>query len=207
MRVFKIFVDLDKEEQYLRDMARKGYLFVRYTASCKYVFEAAKPVELNYRVDYRYFSSSARFEEYLTLFDDAGWMHIGGTMLSGVHYFLPKPGVEQTVDIFSDSASKAARHKRVALVYLGIVFLYAVTLFPCLAAFLKEPGWLFRDFHTWYFTPGLWERTGADFWLAFCIETPFVIIRTGILSIPLLLVMIVFGWWSLKFWHLYRKRK
>ena len=76
MKVFKVFVDLDKEEKYLCEMAEKGYLFVKYSYWRVYTFEPTEPKTLNYRVDYRYFSSKAQFEEYVTLFEDSGWEHI-----------------------------------------------------------------------------------------------------------------------------------
>ena len=56
----------------------------------------------------------------------------------------------------------------------------------------------------WYYTPGLWERTGVGFWFGFLFETPFIFLRS---SWWLLLVMLLFGYSSIKARVLYNKQK
>lgn len=55
-----------------------------------------------------------------------------------------------------------------------------------------------------YLTPGLWERTGVDFWGGFLFETPFVVLRTFpyILFLPF---TVLFGYWTYKAHQLYKK--
>jgi hypothetical protein len=184
MKVFKIFVDLDKEEKYLRDMAQKGYRFVKYSPWAVYTFKSAEPKPLNYRIDYRHFYFKAQFEEYITLFADAGWEHIYGES-TGSQYFIPKHNAEQTEDIFSDRYSKAARHKRIASIL-------------CLASF----SWLAITFAFI-----VRRMDSLDAWNAFWLETPLAIFRSGFSVIIPLLLTVVFGYWALKAWRLYKKRK
>jgi hypothetical protein len=208
MKVFKIFVDMDKEEQYLRDMAGKGYRLVKYSYWGVYTFEPTEPKALNYRVDYRYFSSKAQFVEYVTLFEDSGWEHIYGTQSSGSQYFLPKSDTNQTEDIFSDRVSKASRHKRLAAISLLSSLAWVAVTFANVLVKMREHGWqiISTDVQSWFLTPGLWDKTGADFWRAFFLELPFALMRE-VPALIMLLVTIVYGFWAFKAWRLYRKHK
>jgi hypothetical protein len=210
MKVFKVFVDLDKEEKYLCEMAEKGYLFVKYSYWGVYTFEPTEPKTLNYRVDYRYFSSKAQFEEYVTLFEDSGWEHIYGTQSSGSQYFIPKQDANQTEDIFSDRVSKADRYKRLSIICLVSACALFAVIFTTVLYTTKNIGWAAFDFHNWYLTPDLWEKTGSDFWKAFLFETPVAIMRVIMDAIPtlaMLFLTVVYGCWAFKAWRLYRKQK
>jgi len=44
---------------------------------------------LNYKIDYRIFKDKKEFDNYIALFEDAGWKHVYGTKNSGNQYFLP----------------------------------------------------------------------------------------------------------------------
>jgi len=57
---------------------------------------------------------------------------------------------------------------------------------------------------SWYYTPGLWEKTGIGFWLGFLFETPFVFLRS---SWWLFLVMLLSVYSSIKARILYNKQK
>jgi hypothetical protein len=210
MRVFKIFVDVDKEEAYLRVMAQKGQQLVRYTSYGVYIFRAAESASLNYRVDYRIFTSKEQFEEYLTLFADAGWEHVCGNWQSGSQYFLPRPGRGQTEDIFSDEESRAARYKRFGLfsLFSALGFCIYVVALPLIG--INVFSWASVDFHDWYLTPGLWELGGLEFWQAFLFETPFVSLRVGLPFVVWLLALfmtVLTGYWALRAWKLYRQHK
>ncbi|MDR2196731.1 MAG: DUF2812 domain-containing protein [Coriobacteriales bacterium] len=210
MRVFKTFVDIDKEEAYLRAMAQKGQQLVRYTSYGVYIFRAAEPAPLNYRVDYRIFTGKEQFEEYLTLFADAGWEHVCGSWQSGSQYFLPRPGTVQTEDIFSDEESRAARYKRFGQFNLSFALLcglWALAL-PVLWGYIS--GLPSADFHDWYLTPELWELSGLRFWRAFLLETPFALMRVGfipLIELVLLALTALTGYWACRAWWLYRQHK
>jgi hypothetical protein len=155
---FRLIADFDQEEQYLNDMAQKGYRLKRYHPLGIYVFKRAEAQGLRYRVDYRVFGTGAQLEEYRALFQDAGWEHVCGTRMSGLQYFLPVPGMAQTEGIFSDEGSKAERYKRLAgqgLAALVLELLYiAALLWNGMGG---DGGWRFWDVDNLHFTRGLWE--------------------------------------------------
>lgn len=127
------FIDLDKEEQYLVDMAVKGMIFKRKIPG-GYYFEKAEGEKLNYRIDYRLFNQKEDFQEYVIFFSDAGWTLVDGHHNSGNQYFLAN---ERMCDekLFSDNSSMAGRYKRYlrnAMVSIFFSFLF-VLLFSFIA--------------------------------------------------------------------------
>lgn len=88
MKKFKIIADFEKEEQFLNNMAQKGYYLEKYNSLGVYIFKRIEPQNLCYRIDYRTFSNNAQFENYCTLFQDAGWEHVYGTRRSGSQSFF-----------------------------------------------------------------------------------------------------------------------
>ena len=173
MKKFKFFLRFDKEEKWLEDMAKQGWLL-----SQKFLFyEFQKPVPENktIRIDFIRPKSEQDFMDYCTLFEDSGWKHIAGTKTLGTQYFL-KRNDDSSEDIFSDKISKARRYK-----LLSVLWLIWVMSFLSFFIAMKNGGWVQFDllFHPkeWYLTPGLWELSGCQFWLAFLFETPFALMR------------------------------
>lgn len=175
MRKFKFFLNFEKEEKWLNQMAAEGFEFVG--KSLGYLFRPAQSKNPNIKIDYRTFKNQADFIDYCTLFEDCGWKHITGTKNSGAQYFK-KVSQNADEDIFSDADSKAARYKRLSEMYMGLgvfylpIFAALVTTGSIDAATLFNPKQL-------YYTPGLWEMAGIDFWGAFLFETPFALIRAS----------------------------
>ncbi|GIO32635.1 MULTISPECIES: DUF2812 domain-containing protein [Paenibacillus] len=173
MKKMKFFTNFDREEQWLNEMARQGYRLVN--KSMTYEFETAKPEEANYRIDYRTFKTRRDFEDYKALFEDCGWTHVAGTKKSGAQYFK-QTGDWGDEDIFSDVNSKAARYKRISDMWLSL----ACSFIPLFAVLIStgaiqvtaivKPKLL-------YYTPGLWEMSGSQFWRSFLFETPFAVMR------------------------------
>jgi hypothetical protein len=207
MKKFKIFADFDKEERFLNTMAGKGFRLAKHnTASLWYTFTPAVPAELNYRIDFRQFKNKREYYDYLTLFGESGWEHICGSYHSGSHYFLPAKGGARTEDIFSDTDSKAGRFKRYAMNCIAVFFMTLMYIF-ILQDSLKTVGWSFLEPRSWYFTPGMWERTGVGFWKAFLFETPFAIMRSGLPFFILIALMLINGALTLKTFILYKENK
>lgn len=192
MKQYRIFADLEKEEQYLNEMASKGYIFKKCVGFVVYHFEKTEPIELNYMIDYRIFSKKCDFESYVSLFEDAGYKHVFGTRNTGGQYFLPK-GEEQG-EIFSDRESKAKRHIRLSRSFFASV---VVTISYTLGVMVT---YKFKISNTLFLTPGLWEREGAEFWRAFLFELPFVILRV----MPILLMVALCGFFA--FWSIRAKK-
>lgn len=197
MKVFKIFVDFEKEEKYLNDMAKNGYLLKKYSSLGFYHFIKDKPKDLKYRIDYRGFNKKSEFENYKAMFEDAGWQHVYGTKYSYNQYFLSKEE-NNDEDIFSTLESKAERYKRASNAFIGtslITFLYIIISLKLLN--LSTLAFL---------TPGLWDMNGINFWKAFFFELPFVILRT----VPILLLFslsIIYGIWAYKSRKIYKQEK
>jgi hypothetical protein len=173
MRKLKFFLNFEKEETWLIEMATKGFEFVG--KSFTYQFRPAEPENVNIKIDYRKFRSKEDFIDYITLFEDCGWKHIAGTKSSGTQYFK-KVSESADEDIFSDPDSRAFRYKRLSKMYMTLAICYLPILIGLIsqdyfyASALLNPKEL-------YYTPGLWEKAGMDFWGAFLFETPFALFR------------------------------
>ena len=70
---------------------------------------AGEPRDYVYRLDWRE-ASRKELPDYLQLFADAGWEHVGS--LSGWQYFRRLTAEEPTPEIFTDVDSKVAKYER-----------------------------------------------------------------------------------------------
>lgn len=184
MRKFKFFLNLEKEEQWLSDMEKKGYRIV--DTSFGYKFRSTDPEEVTIKSDYRKFKSQEDFIDYCTLFEDSGWKHIAGKKNSG-HQYFKKVG-ESHDDIFSDGLSKAGKFKRMSNDFLHLSIGYLPILLVLLMTGIIDIRAFVNPKHL-YLTPSLWEMTGSSFWFAFLFETPFAFLRAVLWSfLPILII-------------------
>ncbi|MBC1399943.1 DUF2812 domain-containing protein [Listeria fleischmannii] len=114
-KVFKfITVDnVEKEEAFLEEMANKGWFFNKY-ASLRYHFDQGEPAEYTYCIDYK--EDAEDIDEYLALFEDAGWEHVYAyPILNGNWMYFRKAAKEGALReaIFTDDASMVALWKRI----------------------------------------------------------------------------------------------
>lgn len=205
MHKYKLFLDFDKEEAWLRGLSTQGWALVGKNGSGSYRFARTDGKEYLYRIDYRTFKSQSDYQDYLALFDDAGWRHVGGTKHSGEQYFVELGGGADH-DIFSDGGDRTARYrKRIRL--LGAVFLaYLALLFSLIASGSIDVASFFNP-ATFYYTPGLWERAGASFWFGFLFETPFAIMR-GYWWVIIAAILAAYAFYLIANWRLaMRERK
>lgn len=180
-KVFKLFVDFDKEESWLNDMAAEGHLVRK--AGPLYSFTPIAQGSAIVRIDYRPSMSAANFDDYESLFSDAGWQHLSGSRSSGNQYFASTGGDEND-EIFSEAGSKAQRYRRA----IGVNVTLTMSFLVVLIIFWSSGNAVFANFFSpgeWYLTPGLWEKQGWDFLGSFLLETPFVVIR---LALPIVLI-------------------
>lgn len=199
MKCFRLFISLEKEENWLNEMARKGYLFWRECLGV-YEFKQLDGTEKTIiKMDYRNFTSHMEYIDYCTLFEDSGWKHIWGDMYVGNQYFQ-RVAEDASEDIFSDSNTRAEKYKRLAdkwrrfsIIYfsLAIIFYTYHTLDVNRVIHFKE----------FYHTPGIWQMTGFDFWRAFLLETPIAVVG-ALANLSLIIVVII----SVYIW-LYSYRK
>ncbi len=173
MRKFKFFIDFDKEEKWLEEMAAQGYQLVK--KSLGYKFRAAEPEQAIIKIDYRSFKRQEDFMEYCTLFEDSGWQHIAGSRGSGSQYFK-KVGGDPHDDIFSDQLSRAGKYKRVSKMFKDLAICYMPVFIALMSTGALDASAML-DPQQLYLTEGLWEKSGADFWKSFLFETPFALFR------------------------------
>ena len=109
---FKYFTisQWQEEEEYLREMHKKGWKFEKVTGLGMYHFVKCEPEDVVYRLDYNEDSES---KEYQKLFEDCGWEYLQNFV--GYSYFRKKANQENTEDdeIFSDVQSKLDMCKNV----------------------------------------------------------------------------------------------
>lgn len=188
MKKVKFFMDIQKEENWLNAMARKGWLCNHVSSMGIYHFEKTTSSEQIIRIDYPSFQTKDAKNRYIQLYEEYGWQHLGSTWL---HYWLkPADGMDE---LFSDHSSQKAYFRRLLEYYGTIGFFLAVLTFS-----LFNNSSPYRSLKEAYFTPGLWEKEGGQFLFAFLFETPFALLRFGT---PWLLLLwgIAFVWTYLKY--------
>lgn len=127
-KYFSIFNHED-EQEYLAQMHREGWRFVRVTGLGVYHFENCEPADVVYQLDYNQEGLSHK-TEYVKMFEDCGWEYIQD--YAGYSYFR-KPALEMNGDeeIFCDDESRLAMMLRV---YKGrllpLVVLFSACLLP-----------------------------------------------------------------------------
>ena len=109
-RVFTLF-EYEKEQEYLREMHRSGWKFVRVSGFGIYHFEKCTPEDMIYQIDYNQ-DGIAHKDEYVKMFGDCGWEYLQDYV--GYSYFR-KPASEAagTEEIFCDSDSRFQMLERV----------------------------------------------------------------------------------------------
>jgi hypothetical protein len=199
-RTFKIFVDFDKEENWLNRMTAEGHLLA--TAGPLYSFIPITPGSAVVRTDYRPRMSAADFDDYVSLFSDAGWQHLRGSRTSGYQYFASTDGATDA-EIFSDPGSKAQRYRRALGVNAALAFPFLVLVWILWTTGNSAFDTLLSP-DKWYLTPGIWEKQGWEFLGAVLFETPFVALRVGA---PILLIAAVLAMLALAVYQgiLYRR--
>ena len=147
---FKVFMPWqdEQEEQWLAKLSAEGWHLTRLKGIGSYEFEEGDPAGFTYRLDFQEVGKKDR-EDYQSLFDDAGWEHIGEK--SGWQYFRKQDQPDGAEEIFSDMSSKIAKYKRVLknqVVLLGFYFTFMIIFSGDL---VRDPT---RWFH--YVVPGLY---------------------------------------------------
>ena len=117
----------EKEEAWLGQMASEGWHLKELGLPGNYIFESGAPRKDVYRLDY--INNRSGYQNYLQLFTDAGWEHIG--VMGGWQYFRKPMQGDLAPEIYTDNASKAQKYQRV-LIFLAI-------LLPALTMFVIRP--------------------------------------------------------------------
>ena len=114
--VKKIFLPWqeEKEQAFLEDMARKGYLLTR-VQFCNYIFKQIEPRDVVFQSDF--VDINVDKAEYLQIFEDAGW-HLAFNYGSWYYFYHEKTADKSTLNIFSNNNSKRQKYKRVLMFLL-----------------------------------------------------------------------------------------
>ena len=128
-REFHYFMlpDYEKEEEYLRDMHKKGWKFTYVSLPGFYHFEKCEPTDVVYRIDFNP-QNAEKKRDYLRMFEDYGWEYLQD--LNEFSYFR-KSADEADTEIFSDNASKVDMMRRVYTKrMLPILLIFFVAFMP-----------------------------------------------------------------------------
>jgi hypothetical protein len=114
----------EKEEAWLSEMAQVGWHLKWPAWPGIYTFEAGVPRNDIYRLDF--ITSNRDYQNYLQLFQDAGWQHLGA--MGGWQYFRKTIQGNEIPEIYTDPESKVQKYRR--LLGLLVVFfpIYIVLL-------------------------------------------------------------------------------
>jgi hypothetical protein len=113
----------EKEEAWLESMSAEGYHLRQVGLMGRYTFEQGSPRAYTYRLDYLLLDKNKR-ADYLQMFTDAGWEHIGE--MSNWQYWRKANLDGEAEEIFSDNESKVKKYQRL-LLFMG--FMLALLLF------------------------------------------------------------------------------
>lgn len=182
MRKFKMFFDIEKEEQWLNKQSKEGYRCTKISRLGIYTFEKTDKRYVM-RLDYQDYLSKKKFKDYKGIYEDFGWTYINGPKLAGIRYWQKEDDGQN--EIFSDHQSKSNYYKRVMGYSSGLGLLLLTFCFMI----YKDSGIFLAD--------GLWSMKGSLFWKAILFETPFALLR----SLPA--IMVVF--YGSSYYKAYRK--
>jgi hypothetical protein len=115
----------EKEESWLGEMSSRGYHLSVVSFPGFYKFNGGQPRSYIYRLDYQPYFKKDR-DDYLQIFTDAGWEHIGE--MNAWQYFRKEAVPGEQPEIFTDNESKINKYKRL-LGYLCIFLLPLWTVF------------------------------------------------------------------------------
>jgi len=195
VKKFKIFFDIDKEEQWLNDMLSKGWVCTKINSTGFYTFKNTTDLEQVIRIDCQQDLRKKDRTNYKQLYEDFGWQALKEKSYDGTFYWVKrKDGNDQ---LFSDNDSQIAKYKRLMKHSSN----WAILTFIWFMIFYNNGNFSkFLHIKDAYFTPGLWDKEGFAFLFAFLFETPFALMR----FIPPWLFLVAFAMYLVMYFR-YRK--
>lgn len=130
-REIKFFniVQYEQEAEYLRNMHKSGWKFVKMTGLGMYHFESCEPEDVIYQLDYNQEGLKNK-EEYVQMFEDCGWEYLQDAF--GYSYFR-KPASEMHGEetIFCDDESRLEMMNRVFKGrFMPLIVIFCCCLLP-----------------------------------------------------------------------------
>ena len=108
-------------------------------------------------------------------------------------------------EIFSDSASSAGRYKRLSNMWLTLTLSYIPILIALINTNFIEWSAIIHPKQL-YYTPGLWDMNGFNFWRHFLFETPFALMR-GFSWFAFLMIILFYLYCAFKTYRLYQRTR
>ncbi len=118
----------EKEEKWLEQMALEGWKLIS-VAPYIYKFERSQPEKIVFRLDYK-MTTDKDYQEYLTLFKDAGWEMFA--TFANWHYFKIKPENTEVPEIYNSGKVKALKYRRLLLGMVPFLPIYLFLFNPAL---------------------------------------------------------------------------
>jgi hypothetical protein len=109
----------EKEEAWLTQMAAEGWHLSDFAPFGFYTFEAGPARKVIYRLDFQYQSRKQDRADYLQLFADAGWEHVG--QMANWQYFRREVKPGEQPELFTDVESKIQKYGRVTVILVVIL--------------------------------------------------------------------------------------
>ena len=135
--------NLEEEKQFLETKAKEG-LILKGVKLGSYYFEESNPQKLVYQMDFKGIVQKISEDEYIQLYEDAGWHFVA--RLGSWYYFCQEGNEGIDLSIFNDNSSKAAVYKRIMafLLLTGFpLYFQVIFIFPNLSNSSLE----FPNFH------------------------------------------------------------
>lgn len=170
MKKFRMFIDTRKEEKWLNEMVQNGWICKKVNTVGMYYFEKTGISNQVIRLDSQSFKSTESYQQYIQLYEDYSWQHIGGSRWSSSQYWAKS--TDGLDELFSDTASEKAYLQRLMSYYSS--FTLSLLFFTFI---LFKNTTQYVNLKSAYFTPGLWDKEGINFLTAFLFETPFAFSR------------------------------
>ena len=122
---WKLFLDFEKEEEWLNKMVAEGLAMTHYTFG-RYTFEECAPGEYNYRIELleRGVTNSDNVE-YIRFMEDSGVERVDS--YANWVYFR-KRSTEGSFNIYTDLESRIAHYQRIIRLFLLLAVLFIVLL-------------------------------------------------------------------------------
>ena len=126
---WKLFLDFEKEEEWLNNKATEGLAMTHYTPG-RYTFEECAPGEYTYRIDLlRHSVTNPDNVKYIRFMEDSGAEHVD----SCLHWvYFRKKTTEGSFNIYTNLESRISYYQRIIRLFLLLV------LPSLLVAFLSQ---------------------------------------------------------------------
>lgn len=140
-KVFKLFYDFEKEEQWLNQMAKKGWAFKKYTPGI-YTFESCEEGQYIYRIEFlKYGLKHEETKDYLQFLEETGITYVSSF---SNWVYLRKAAEKGSFNLFSDIDSRILHYKRIKnlWIFFTTIELVAVAANLILAGVTDERNWI-----------------------------------------------------------------